>query len=220
MKICVRCGKELQDNEQFCSLCGGNKFRAKVQEQPNNQAQPVRKSQPRQMQPQVSMPQQQIGMPQQQMNMQNQQQAMPQQQMPQQGKKFKSRAEKKAQMQQEIAMMKQMQQQNMANGVQGQQPQQQQRPMKHRQVPMQNQGQQTYNEFSDDDIYDMTVKDWIIVQLFLLIPIYNIIYVIKGIKDYNIPDYKRNFLKAYGIYYLSALVLSIIIALIMTLLGI
>lgn len=220
MKICARCGKELQDNEQFCTLCGGNKFRAKVQPQLNTQAQPVRQPQPRQMQPQVNMPQQQMGMPQQQMGMQNQQQAMQQQAMPQQGKKFKSRAEKKAQMQQEIAMMKQMQQQNMANGIQGQQPQQQARPVKQRQVPMQNQGQQPYDEFSDDDMYDITVKDWVIVLLFLLIPVYNIIYVVKGIKDYNMPEYKRNFLKAYGIYFLSAFVISIIIALIMTLLGV
>lgn len=72
------------------------------------------------------------------------------------------------------------------------------------------------NEFNDD-IPDMTVKDWIITLLMLLIPVYNIIYIVKGMKDEFIPKYKQDFLKAYGIYFGASCIVSIILSLILAL---
>ena len=86
-------------------------------------------------------------------------------------KLFMSKAEKQAQMQNEMAMMKQMQQQRQAgqNGnIRPGQPNQ----------------QQVNSQFQDLPNEEMTVKDWIITLLFLIIPIWNIIYIVKSIKDY------------------------------------
>ena len=114
---------------------------------------------------------------------------------------FKSKADKQA----EMEMMRQMQMNNKQNT---------QNNMQKNSQPMQNNNQyggQQNNPYSDDPI-DMSVKDWIITLVYLVIPIWNIIYVVKTSKDPYVPFYKKDFVKAYIIYFAAALVISLIAA--------
>lgn len=70
-------------------------------------------------------------------------------------------------------------------------------------------------QFIDDIQPTTSVKEWIITMLMLLIPIWNIFYILKNIKNVNIPDYKRNYLKAFAIYYIAVMVISVAITMIL-----
>ena len=69
-----------------------------------------------------------------------------------------------------------------------------------------------------DNNTDMTVSDWIKTLLILLIPIYNLVFIIKGMNNVKYPMYKRNYFKAYLIYFLASLGISVVFALLLTLL--
>ena len=128
-----------------------------------------------------------------------------------QGKKpglFKSRKQKHAEMQAEIAQMKQMQQPNQF--VQNNQPQRPVGPSK----PGQSVQVQQKSDFSDDDYIDLTTKDWIILLVTLAIPLINIYYIISNMNNMQSPPYKRNFLKAYGLYLAVGMGISLILSVI------
>ena len=65
---------------------------------------------------------------------------------------------------------------------------------------------------------DMTVSDWIKTMLIMLVPIYNLVFIVKGMNNVNYPMYKRNYFKAYLIYFLASFGISLIFALLVTLL--
>ena len=231
MKVCVRCNTPLKQGETFCSKCGGNQFRdvqpqqnqghVQINKQPQQQA-PNMYNQNMQMQGQYNPNMQGQYNPNMQMQGQYNQPnrgpapvrpGMNQVQQPVEPapkkKLFKSKAEKQAEMQAEMARMKQMQAQRQQGQQYGQpqqqygQPQQQYgQPQQQYGQPQQQYGQQSNNSFSELPNTEMTVKDWIITLLYLLIPIWNIIYIVKNMNNPVMGEYKRNFLKAYGIYFL------------------
>lgn len=229
MKICARCGQKLKDSEVFCNRCGGTDFKApstnvsntpqnqnkQMQGQPRQPQQNVNKQPRPQMQPQQRQQgmqgqipvQPQINNQQQQQQMYNQQQQGYNQQsvieQPQKKKLFKSKAEKAAELEALRELQRQKQQgqgQYINNNQQGQYNQQAQ-----------------YNQFEDTPLNEMTVKDWIKTLLFMLIPIFNIVYIIKNMNNPLMNEYKRNFLKAYGLYFLITFGISLIAAIIITL---
>ena len=73
------------------------------------------------------------------------------------------------------------------------------------------------NKYTEDNInqIDMTIKEWIITFILTIIPVFNIIYIIKNIKDTNNPIYKRNYFKAYGLYFIVASIISTIISVVL-----
>lgn len=74
----------------------------------------------------------------------------------------------------------------------------------------------TTNRYADTpQTEDTTVAEWIKILIFTIIPIFNIIYIIKNIKNNNIPSYKSNYFKAYGIYFLVASAVSLILSILL-----
>lgn len=244
MKICTRCGQVAQDNEAFCNRCGGTKFTQQAAQKPQQPRRPQPQQQQMQRAPQQNQQQMtntarpqrpnmpnmqnqpgQQGMQNQNMNnMQNQQVAQNQNMNSmEQGavntKKpgiFQSRKDKKAQMEQEMAMMKQMQQAR----NQGQQIPNQQVQNNNYAQPNINMGyQQNQSNFIELDM-EMSVKDWVITLLMLVVPIWNIVYIVKNMNNPSIPLYKQNFLKAYALYFIGAFVVSIVLTLILYAVGI
>lgn len=113
---------------------------------------------------------------------------------------------KKEAMAAEMEMMKQMQAQKQA--MQSQQQQQNVRP---------GQKVNNYNDrFTDETLPDMTVQDWIITLVMLIIPGFNIYLIVKGMNEPMNPPYKQNFYKAFGLYFAASFIVSIIISLIMS----
>ena len=222
MKICVRCGNKLKDDETFCNRCGGTNFKAPQPKQKPNTATQQTMGMQQNMQQNINynmgaQPNMQqnmnynMGM-QQNMNYNpniGMQYGMNQQQYSGSKSLFKSHKQKKAEMQAEMEMMKQMQQQKQMNGVA--QTNQNIKPGQKQSVAslLQN------NQFSDVQP-DMNVKEWIQTLIILVIPIVNIVYIVKGISNPMYPPYRQNFLKAFGIYYAVAFILSLIISAIIT----
>lgn len=227
MKICVRCGNKLKDDETFCNRCGGTNFKAPQPKPKQNTNTQQNLNMQQNMNYNMGMQQNMnynpnIGM-QQNMNynpnmgMQpnsnmGMQYGMNQQQYNGSKPLFKSHKQKKAEMQAEIEMMKQMQmqQQNQMNGG-GAQPNQNIKPGQKQSVAslLQN------NQFSDVQP-DMNVKEWIQTLVILAIPIINIVYIVKGMNNPMYTPYRQNFLKAFGIYYAVAFILSLILSAIIT----
>ena len=226
MKICVRCGNKLKDDETFCNRCGGTNFKApqpkpkqNINTQQNlnmqqNMNYNIGMKQNMNYNPNMVMQQNMnynpnMGMqPNSNMGMQY---GMNQQQYNGSKPLFKSHKQKKAEMQAEMEMMKQMQmqQQNQMNG--GAQTNQNIKPGQKQSVAslLQN------NQFSDVQP-DMNVKEWIQTLVILAIPIINIVYIVKGMNNPMYTPYRQNFLKAFGIYYAVAFILSLILSAIIT----
>lgn len=226
MKICVRCGNKLKDDETFCNRCGGTNFKApqpkpkqNINTQQNlnmqqNMNYNMGMQQNMNYNPNIGMQQNMnynpnMGMqPNSNMGMQY---GMNQQQYNGSKPLFKSHKQKKAEMQAEMEMMKQMQmqQQNQMNG--GAQTNHNIKPGQKQSVAslLQN------NQFSDVQP-DMNVKEWIQTLVILAIPIINIVYIVKGMNNPMYTPYRQNFLKAFGIYYAVAFILSLVLSAIIT----
>ena len=88
--------------------------------------------------------------------------------------------------------------------------------------PVQNQPapQQTQQEFVETVPEFVSVKDWLILMLKLLIPVYNIITIVKLWKASNVTPIQSNYIKAYVIYFGIAFGVSLILSLILTLVGV
>lgn len=57
-----------------------------------------------------------------------------------------------------------------------------------------------------------SVLDWILVLIQLIIPLWNIIYIIKTITGKTVPDYKKNYMKAFLIYFVVMAAISSVVA--------
>ena len=205
MKLCTRCNTQLNDNEQFCIRCGGNQFRRPMpqpnrtnmqgrnlgnQGNPNNMASMNSGQQLYNQRQQYNTGQNQVN------NMAQDNQFID---YANQNNKAKSwaerRAEKKAQ---DEAIMQQI------------------RTGKPAQLNTSNAMNTNYydSQFNDCNNIDMTIKDWIIQILLTAIPLVNIVILIMGMNNTAYPEYRRNFCKAFLIYYISATILSVGITLI------
>ena len=58
-----------------------------------------------------------------------------------------------------------------------------------------------------------SISDWLLTFLFLIIPIWNIIFMILKLKKPDTPEFKKNFIKALLIYSVAMCALSTAIAL-------
>lgn len=240
MKQCVRCGKQVADNQQFCDNCGGTNFKPVVQQ---NRQQQQRQNMNRQGQQYQQHQQQQM---QQMQQMQQQRQNMNGNiQRP----NMNSNVQRPGQQRQQPArpnMNKGQTQQNQ-NGLNGQydsnsfvdtankqlkkvsKKEAQQREMKMLYAMKE---AQERGEVFDEEKYkeqhgwyvttgangkavsssDSTVADWIKTLILMLIPIVNLIIAVSGMKNTSNPDYKRNYYKAFLIYYLAAFAISAAVA--------
>ena len=272
MKVCSRCGAQLNDNADSCSRCGSRSFapvgqtpQQNMNHQPMSQQNMYQQNWQQQTPQQGSMPQQNINQQSIQQQTWGQQPQMPGQQpyiqRPQQpgqnpnvirpnipGQQVQSQygvnnqqnmsdepdplavPEKKGFLGKKDKKQKQPQQPHQAQmgnnqtpyGVPGQQ-------LNNMGMPNQNQqynpqqtpyGQNTPNNVDplQNNSTDMTAFDWIKTFILLLIPIYNLIMIIKGMNNSAYPLYRRNYFKAYLIYFLVSLGISTAFALIVTLL--
>lgn len=225
MRVCSRCGQIAQPNEQYCSRCGGTKFTVSEQTRtPNNvqqrQARPI--PQPQQgvqgtqagVRPQVQRQPQQIN------NGSNGNAVKPQNQRPIQPNNMvrPQQPVQRQPMQTEVAQAVNIAQEQNVNAYPEQQ-KKTKKPLFSKKQPQnieQTQQTSTYNENSEF----MSVKDWIITMLMLIIPIWNIVYIIQQIKNPMTGLIKKNFLKAYVIYAIAGIVISILISVILTVSGI
>lgn len=247
MKICARCGQNVNDAEQFCSRCGGTQFKVSKATQQNRPVRP----QMHQAQQQINQGQQQMNMNQQQVNMNQQQNGMWQQPMNQNTQQMNMNQQRPVRPQ----LNKSMNNMGMNNQAQFNNQQMQQTQMNQQQMNMnqqmyngqQMQGQQN-NQFQElppkkklfmskgerqaaklnkqnNPNQQMTqinsdgssVKDWILTLIFLIIPIYNIVYIIKVTKSPTEVMYKKNYIKAFLIYFAASCVISLIITLLLSL---
>lgn len=234
MKICARCGQNVNDAEQFCSRCGGTQFKVPQTTQQNRPVRPQMHQAQQQMnqdQQQMNMNQQQNGMWQQPMNQNTQQMNMNQQRpvRPQLNKSMNNMGmNNQAQFnnQQMQQMQMNQQQMNMNQQMQGQQNNQfQELPPKKKlfmskgerqaaKLNKQNNPNQQMTQVNNDG---SSVKDWILTLIFLIIPIYNIVYIIKVIKSPTEAMYKKNYIKAFLIYFAASCVISLIVTLLLSL---
>lgn len=235
MKVCSRCGQQLNDNEEFCNRCGGTKFKIPGQPRPQ-QRQNMNMNMNMNMGGMQGQNQQNMnmnmggmqgqgqgqmqGQNQQNMNMQNMQMNM---QQPSSKKLFKSRKEKKAEMEAEMAIMKQMKEQGLTGNPNQLNMQNQQRPMQQNKPMQQNQQQQynmqkqqmnNQNQFTDNYSSDdeMSIQDWVILLVIMSVPVVNIVYILKNMNNYNISLTKRNFLKGYAAYFIVAIIISFMLS--------
>lgn len=234
MKQCARCGQQLNDNEQFCTRCGGTNFRTATnqsqQVRPNNmQQRPMNNG----MQQQRPMNNNGMNNTQQRpmQNTQQNQQVQPQVNRPNQPNRNN------------------MQNNNMQNNMQntGVSPTQQnnqftdtpvlklrkmskkEKQSKEMELMYAKKAANERGEYFDDEMFkqqhgwyedgsapsvasgDMSVGDWIKTLLIMLVPIVNIIVAVLGIRNSSNPDYKKNYYKAFLIYYVVAFVLSALV---------
>lgn len=239
MKQCTRCGLPLNDIEQYCSRCGGTSFRqvqpqGQQQSQLNNhmqgQQRPVmnqgqiqgqfnRQQRPMQGQPiqqnrtQSNRPAQPNRPIQGQVPVQNQQQynnqnaeGMSNQHVNQftdaTVMKLKKMSKKEKQSK-ELELMYAMK----AATERGEYFDEEQFKQQH--------GWYVTDKVDKQNSGDMTVIDWIKTLLIMLIPVVNIIVAILGIKNTSNPDYKKNYFKAFLIYYVVSITISILITLLL-----
>lgn len=71
-------------------------------------------------------------------------------------------------------------------------------------------GQQLQNTGNGTVEDTSTVVGWILIMVQMLVPIWNIIFSLKTIKDSTgtVPNWKKNYIKAYWIYFIACSVLS------------
>lgn len=80
------------------------------------------------------------------------------------------------------------------------------------QKPMKSQQQSYGMQQNIGNTEAVTVKDWIITLILMLIPILNIVLALKNMNSISVDMSKRNFYKAFLIYYIAALIISIAIS--------
>lgn len=227
MKQCARCGQQLNDNEQFCTRCGGTNFRAAA-----NQPQQVRPNNMQQRPMNNGMQQRPMN------NGRNNVQQRPMQNT-QQGQQVRP----------QVNRPNQPNRNNMQNNMQntGVSPTQQnnqftdtpvlklrkmsrkEKQSKEMELMYAKKAASERGEYFDDEMFkqqhgwyedgsapsvasgDMSVGDWIKTLLIMLVPIVNIIVAVLGIRNSSNPDYKKNYYKAFLIYYVVAFVLSALV---------
>ena len=228
MKQCARCGQQLNDNEQFCTRCGGTNFRVAA-----NQSQQVR---PNNMQQRPMN----NGMQQRPMNnginnvqqrpMQNTQQG--QQVRPQVNRPNQPNRNNMQNINMQNTGISSTQQNNQYNDtpvLKLRKMSRKEKQSKEMELMYAKKAANERGEYFDDEMFkqqhgwyedgsapsvasgDMSVGDWIKTLLIMLVPIVNIIVAVLGIRNSSNPDYKKNYYKAFLIYYIVAFVLSALV---------
>lgn len=242
MKQCARCGQQLNDNEQFCNRCGGTNFKqVNIQGQPSRPAN-MQQQRPMQvnqnmngMQQQRQMQgQMQQGMIQGQ-NQQNRQQVNRPNQpnRPMQGQMQQGQMQGAQQQVGQNFSNIDAQQSNQFNDapvMKLRKMSKKEKQSKEMELMYAMKAATERGEYFDEEMFkqqhgwyedgtasskntgDMSVVDWIKTLLIMLVPIVNIVVAILGIKNAGNPDYKKNYYKAFLIYYLVAIVLSTLVA--------
>ena len=233
MRTCNRCGNIVDDKEPFCSRCGGANF-TDVQPMGAQEAQggntgnggqlhnSVMQQVPQQYQNQQA-PQQRGGNQQQRMMNQQQRVGNPQQQQQQQ------RQQQQFNNQMQNNQNQNMQRQQIGNRM----PQNSQMGMQgnmqlntgfDQQSGFESQGTYDYNDditnekksfiqkfFLQEYKDGSSVKDWLLLQIFMMIPILNIITIFKALTSDDTPAYKKTYFKAFIVYFIIAAILSIMV---------
>lgn len=217
MKQCVRCGQKVNDDQQFCVKCGGTNFRTIVQQNRPQQPMQNRMNNNGFNQQNMQMQQQQRVMPgqpkpnrpgqQNMQNMQNMQQIQNQNQLNnvQQPKKLK-KVSKKEQQAREMKMLYAMREAQQRGEAFDEEAYKQQNGW------YETVGTSNNNMISQGNTAEMSVLDWIKTFLLMLIPIVNLVIAFSGMKNMSNPEYKRNYYKAFLIYYIAVFAISIAVA--------
>ena len=228
MKQCARCGQQLNDNEQFCTRCGGTNFRAAA-----NQPQQVRPNNMQQRPMNNGMQQRPMnnGMSNvQQRPMQNTQQG--QQVRPQVNRPNQPNRNNMQNINMQNTGISSTQQNNQYNDtpvLKLRKMSRKEKQSKEMELMYAKKAANERGEYFDDEMFkqqhgwyedgsapsvasgDMSVGDWIKTLLIMLVPIVNIIVAVLGIRNSSNPDYKKNYYKAFLIYYIVAFVLSALV---------
>lgn len=228
MKQCARCGQQLNDNEQFCTRCGGTNFRAAA-----NQPQQVRPNNMQQRPMNNGMQQRPMnnGMNNvQQRPMQNTQQG--QQVRPQVNRPNQPNRNNMQNINMQNNGISSTQQNNQYNDtpvLKLRKMSRKEKQSKEMELMYAKKAANERGEYFDDEMFkqqhgwyedgsapsvasgDMSVGDWIKTLLIMLVPIVNIIVAVLGIRNSSNPDYKKNYYKAFLIYYVVAFVLSALV---------
>lgn len=230
MKQCARCGQQLNDNEQFCTRCGGTNFRVvpnqSQQVRPNNIQQRPMNNGIQQQRPMNNNGMNNV----QQRPMQNTQQGQqvrPQVNRPNQPNKnnmqnntMQNTGESTTQQNNQFTDTPVLKLRKMSK---------KEKQSKEMELMYAKKAANEHGEYFDDEIFkqqhgwyedgstsnvtsgDMSVGDWIKTLLIMLIPIVNIIVAVLGIRNSSNPDYKKNYYKAFLIYYVVAFILSALV---------
>lgn len=230
MKQCARCGQQLNDNEQFCTRCGGTNFRVVP-----NQSQQVRPNNIQQRPMNNGMQQQR---PMNNNGMNNVQQRP--MQNTQQGQQVRPQVNRPNQPNKNNMQNNTMQNTGASTTQQNNQftdtpvlklrkMSKKEKQSKEMELMYAKKAANEHGEYFDDEMFkqqhgwyedgstsnvtsgDMSVGDWIKTLLIMLIPIVNIIVAVLGIRNSSNPDYKKNYYKAFLIYYIVAIVLSALV---------
>lgn len=244
MKQCARCGQQLNDNEQFCTRCGGTNFRVigtqgsqgqqvrnnMTQQRPNGapnnngmQQRPVQNNQRNQYQQQGNFQ----GQQRQQVNRPNNQQVRPQINRPGQANNNMQQPGAYNMQQNEMNNQPVNSMENMPMKLRKMSRKEKQ--SKEMELMYAKKAANERGEYFDDEEFkrqhgwyedrsatvaattDMTVGDWIKTLLLMLIPLVNIVVAVLGIKNVSTPEYKKNYYKAFMIYYIIAFILSALV---------
>lgn len=242
MLQCNRCRMQLPDGTERCTRCGGTvltPIQSPPQHQQNQQAVARNGNQPRQVQG-YQAPRPNPGQRPQRPNMQQRQHGQQGAQRPvNNGQNMQNTRQNVQGQQTQLNMHRQTmyQQQpinnndtyfgdgfdtnfedgfdentNMFNSDVGQQVQQNQQ-LQQNQHGQKNQKQNPkVSKIKQQSKDGSSMVDWIITMVLLLIPIVNIIYIVKVLsKKSTEPDYKKNYIKAFLIYFIVMSVLSFIV---------
>lgn len=93
-------------------------------------------------------------------------------------------------------------------------------PKQPKQQPQMQQQQQVNNNGFEPTMEPIiedgsNVGDWIKTLLIFIIPVYGLIKYFTGMKDMSQPAYKRNFYKAFLIYFVACIVVSLVLSMVM-----
>lgn len=233
MKQCARCGQQLNDNEQFCNRCGGTNF--KMMNMQYKQARPANIQQQRPIQGNNNtngiqkrpMPNQQFQQGQQ---FRNQVNKPNQPNRPMQGQVQGNQMQQKNQQNFVDASVQQNNQFKDSSVMKLRKMSKKEKQSKEMELMYAMKAATERGEYFDEELFkqqhgwyedstvsdktsgDMSVADWIKTLLIMLVPVVNIIVAILGIRNTSNPVYKKNYYKAYLIYYLSSFALSTLIA--------
>lgn len=228
MKQCARCGQQLNDNEQFCTRCGGTNFRVAA-----NQSQQVRPNNMQQRPMNNGMQQRPMN------NGINNVQQRPMQNT-QQGQQVRPQINRPNQPNRNNMQNTNMQNNGVSNTQQNNQyndtpvlklrkMSRKEKQSKEMELMYAKKAASERGEYFDDEMFkqqhgwyedgstpsgisgDMSVGDWIKTLLIMLIPIVNIVVAVLGMRSSSNPDYKRNYYKAFLIYYVVAFILSALV---------
>lgn len=229
MKQCARCGQQLNDNEQFCTRCGGTNFRAAAnqpqQVRPNNmqqrpmnngmQQRPMNNGMHNGMNNVQQRPMQ---------NTQQNQQVRPQVNRPNQPNRNNINMQNTG-----VSNTQQNSQFTDTPVLKLRKMSRKEKQSKEMELMYAKKAASERGEYFDDEMFkqqhgwyedgstssvaseNMSVGDWIKTLLIMLVPIVNIIVAVLGIRNSSNPDYKKNYYKAFLIYYIVAFVLSALV---------